>query len=272
MELTSVKLYVLLAALLLVVQPVLATERTLGYGDTPVHDAIPQGGFQAYVVSLKQGDVLEVKLSETSGIRVDFYLTNYTAYLAYSRAIPDHPLDFYFVGGGTSLDNVSSIEYSYSAIKGDKMVVIADNSNRTDHGARSLGGADVQGKFTVREYIWNFRTIAIVAGVGFVFFLMIAFALRSKRARQRVSGKQESSLQPKRRFVLRRKGLQEKRGQAVHPKAVPLKKPASSAPLNKLASQSTAVKPSQNAQHPVNKGNQNPHRKPLSPKKGMRGR
>ena len=65
----------------------MATPISLGYGTHQVSESIQMNDDLAYVIHMRGGDRLEVVLRETTGKRVDFYLTNLTAYMAYKASL-----------------------------------------------------------------------------------------------------------------------------------------------------------------------------------------
>jgi hypothetical protein len=271
-------------------------ERTLKYGDTAVHEAIPAGGFQAFVVQLKIGDLLEVRLAEESSARVDFYLTNYTAYLAYRGVPVGIVLDFYYIAGGASANSAPQIEYSYRAMKADKMVVIVDNSNRTAEGASGVAPVTVVGQIKATENIWTLKTALIGALVVGCMIGVIYAVLRvghKPHAEQAKTATVVSRRHFFRSIAIRRKAKRRKpvpqvkakvthapvrSVQAIHPAATPQRQAPpthqaiSKHPAAAAQRQGPAPRPTQ-AKRPPSTQHTQPHpSKPLSSKRRMPGR
>ncbi|MFH0816154.1 MAG: hypothetical protein V1934_05005 [Methanobacteriota archaeon] len=230
---------IVLVALAMLGQAAHGSEAALEEGATHISETIAAGDFRAYVVEMGRDDALKVRLSESSGARLDFFLTNYSAYLVYKSAIPGVAWDFFHLGGEYSAKSVSGVDYTYNSLRADTMVLIVDNTNRTDEGADGVGAVEVSGTITLSANFWGFGEMAAIGVVALAMAAVIGMALMRK------GGRKPASRPP------------------AHTHAKPTAKPPGGG--------SQAQRPARKLLRPVLRSSiQN--RKPLSPKKGMRGR
>jgi hypothetical protein len=151
----------------------MATPISLGYGTHQVSESIAMNDDLAYVIHMRGGDRLEVSLRETTGKRVDFYLTNLTAYMAYKASLSGSvEFDYlYFLWEGTRKDTVEA-NYRYMLFVENTLVVMIDNSPWTEGGASPSGSANIEGTITVHKNVWTAQNIIITV---LVICVIIAF-------------------------------------------------------------------------------------------------
>jgi hypothetical protein len=212
---------VALLALLLAVSAVFlapmaqAADATMAQGVNQIDITIQAGGWVGYVVDAGRGDVIDVELAEAHDTRIDFYLTNYSAYLVYKDAPPGVPLDFYYISGGYSGKAVPAIAYQYVAFRSEKLVIVIDNANKTEEGAESSGSVTVRGTVDVRPVSgWGLRDWAVAGACAGGMVAIIGVAMwrsgRKKRPRKAQNAAKTTGrparvsvrkpLSPKRRF------------------------------------------------------------------------
>jgi hypothetical protein len=140
----------------------LAVPIELGYGTHQVSETVQINDDLAYVVHMSAGDRLEVSLQETTGKRVDFYLTNLTAYLAYRASLSgQQELEYlYYLSEGTSKDT-TTVEYQYTTFIDNTLVVMIDNGPWTEGGAAPTGPVSVDGTIIVHKNVWTAQNIII---------------------------------------------------------------------------------------------------------------
>jgi hypothetical protein len=175
---------IVIAMLILFAQSAACAEISLEEGTHQISETIAAGDFRAYVVEMGRDDALKVRLSEPNGARFDAFLTNYSAYLIYKNAIPGMAFDFYYLGGEFSAKAVSNVDYTYYSIRADKMVLIVDNTNRTDEGAPGSASIEVVGTITVSANFWGFGEMLVIGVVAVAMIAVVALAFR-RRGRAR---------------------------------------------------------------------------------------
>jgi hypothetical protein len=161
----------------------LANPLELGYGSHGVSDTIQMNDDLAYVVHMRAGDRLEASLRETTGKRVDFYLTNLTAYMAFKASLSgNQEVEYlYFLWEGTSKDT-TLVEYEYTSFIENTLVVVVDNSPWTEDGAIPSGSVSVEGSITLHKNVWTLQNIIItVLVIAVIIAFMVGFWLPRRK-------------------------------------------------------------------------------------------
>ncbi|MBI5001457.1 MAG: hypothetical protein HZB92_08055 [Euryarchaeota archaeon] len=151
-----------------------AAEQSIGYGARDAGAALQPGEYEAWIFPTGPGDLVSVTLHSTA--LADFYLTNYSGYLAYKLGQFGTANDFYFIGGECSKVNATGISYLYNPAVDDMLVVIADNQNRTVEGAAPAGPVQITGKIDVRQRFWSLNNILIIGAVVAAAVVLMAWA------------------------------------------------------------------------------------------------
>ena len=154
--------------------PASAAEQSIGYGARSVNVSLQAGEYEAWIFPTSPGDLVSVALHSTG--LADFYLTNYSGYLAYKLGQFGVANDFYFIGGDFSKVNATAMSYIYNPVTDDTLVVVADNQNRTTEGAVPVGSLQVTGNIEVRQNFWSLSNVLIIGGAIVAAVLLMAWA------------------------------------------------------------------------------------------------
>jgi hypothetical protein len=153
----------------------------LGYGSHVISKSIRMDDDMAYAIHMEPGDRLVVDLVEVNGIRVDYYLTNITAYMAYQARLNYEfgPLYLYSLGRYSS-NFSTAINYEYTTFIKNTMVVLIDN---TDHvGVNSTSPVAVSGTISVHKNVWTLENILIMTLIiGIIVAFMVGVKLPKKK-------------------------------------------------------------------------------------------